>query len=324
MTIPLITVVLDPPEISDPVNFEVKADALLNEGLPDLCDQMNNSIDGINEAVDDINTVFASAGFYATSTTSNTIGTGAKTFFVAPGLGFRKGAFLIISDAAASTVNWLFAQIDASDPATGQLDVVVAADDAHGSGTKTSWVLTMSGPKGVTGGIGKHSIPVPAAAMISATTNGAAAGRVETTTNKVMLASLDFDPSTAETAQFSIPMPKAWNEGTVTFRAIWRHGATTTNYGVAWGLSAMAVSDDDPLDVAFGTEVIVTDTGGTTNDLYTSAESAALTVAGTPAASDVVFFKVRRVVADAADTLAIDASLLHLAVFITTDAGNDA
>jgi hypothetical protein len=115
---------------------------------------------------------------------------------------------------------------------------------------------------------GKQAIPVPAGAMTPNTTNGAASGTVETTTNKNMFVTLDFDSTTSESAQFSMPMPKSWDEGTITFIPYWSHPATTTNFGVVFELSAVAVSNDDPGDVAFGTGQTSIDTGGTTDDIY--------------------------------------------------------
>lgn len=161
--------------------------------------------------------------------------------------------------------------------------------------------------------------------MSPRTTNGAAVGQIETTTNKVMVRTLDFDASTIEYAQFSIRMPKSWNEGTVTFIPSWSHASTTTNFKASWGLQAVAISDDDTLDVAFGTGQTSNDTGGTTNDLYAGPESSAVTIAGTPAAEDLVIFQVYRKADDGTnDTLAIDARLHGVTIYITTDAENDA
>ena len=67
-----------------------------------------------------------------------------------------------------------------------------------------------------------------------------------------------------------------------------------------------------------------TDTGGTTGDVYVSAESSAVTIAGTPAEGDLQFFRVRRKHDDAGDTMAIDAKLLGIVLIVTTNAGNDA
>jgi hypothetical protein len=116
-------------------------------------------------------------------------------------------------------------------------------------------------------GIGKHTVWSPAGSMTARTTSGAVAGTVETTTNKVMIKTLDFDAAAAEYAQFHVQMPKGWNEGTVSAVFVWSHAATATNFGIVWGIQALAVSDDDALDAAFGTAQTVTDTGGTTNDL---------------------------------------------------------
>lgn len=171
---------------------------------------------------------------------------------------------------------------------------------------------------------GKQTIYIPASAMISRTTNGAASGTAETTTNKVMIKTLDFDTSTQEFAQFSVWFPKSWNLGTVTFQAEWSHASTTTNFGVVWALEGIAFSDDDAMDTAFGTAQQVADTGGTTNDKYTTSESSAITIGGSPAAGDVVHFQVKRVPSDGSDTMAIDARLHGIRLFFTTNAATDA
>jgi hypothetical protein len=156
---------------------------------------------------------------------------------------------------------------------------------------------------------GKQSVWVPASAMIPRLTNGAAPGVVEMASNKNMVSTLDFDTTTQEFAQFDIRMPKSWDESTVTFIPVWSHAATTTNFGVVWGLDAVAVSDDDTMDVAFGTAQTSTDTGGTTNDSYQGPESSAITIAGTPAEGDLVMFRIHRDPANGSDTMAIDARL---------------
>lgn len=118
-------------------------------------------------------------------------------------------------------------------------------------------------------------------------------------------------------------MPKSWNEGTITFKPIWSHAATTVNFGTFWTLQAVAISDNDPIAAAYGTLQSSTDTGGTTNNLYHAPESSALTVAGTPAAEDLVFFRLSRDPANAADTMAIDARLHGIVLYITTHAETD-
>jgi hypothetical protein len=89
-------------------------------------------------------------------------------------------------------------------------------------------------------------------------------------------------------------------------------------------MAAMALSNDDALDTAFGTAQSSTDTGGTTDDLYQGPECSAITIAGTPAEGDVVFFRVARNPASGSDTLAVDARLHGVVLVMTTNAANDA
>jgi len=172
--------------------------------------------------------------------------------------------------------------------------------------------------------VGVETIYVPSGAMTARTTNGAASGTVETTTNKVMLKTLDFDTSTQEFAQFSIRMPKSWNESTITAVFTWSHASTTTNFGVVWALEGIALSDDDAGDTAFGTAQQIADTGGTTNDVYVTGATPAITIGGTPAAQDWVVFQVKRIPSDGSDTMAVDARLHGVTLYVTTDAANDA
>jgi len=175
----------------------------------------------------------------------------------------------------------------------------------------------------LSGAVGKQALWIPATAMVARTTNGAASGTAEMTTNKNMFVTLDFDTSTQEFAQFSITMPSSWNESTVTFKPVWSHASTSTNFGVVFQLAAVAVSNDDAGDVAFGTAQTSTDTGGTTNDIYVGPESSAITVSGSPAAGDLVMFQIARVPANGSDTMAIDARLHGIVLYITTDALTD-
>ena len=173
--------------------------------------------------------------------------------------------------------------------------------------------------------VGKHAVPIMAASMAPSATGGCAAlATTATSANKPDLSTLNFDPATEEYAQFAIPMPKSWNEGTITALFRWSHPAATTNFGVVWGIQAVAVSDGDAVAATYGTAQTVADTGGATDTLYVSSETGAITVGGSPAAADTVYFRVYRKAADGSDTLAVDARLHSVVLFLTTDAGNDA
>ena len=170
---------------------------------------------------------------------------------------------------------------------------------------------------------GKETIWIPAVAMYPNTTAGCADIAQVELTNGPEIKVLDFDPSSDENAQFAIAMPKSWDEGTVTFQAYFT--VTGTNTGtVAWGLSGIAISDNDSINTAFGTNVVATAKAhsGTSNDLNVTAESGAVTIGGTPAVGDQCYFQIMRDVS--ADDQSGDARLLGIKIFFTTNAGNDA
>lgn len=171
---------------------------------------------------------------------------------------------------------------------------------------------------------GRQTLWIPAAAMRPSATGGCAAlALTATSANRPDLSTLDFDAGTEEYAQFWVAMPKSWDEDEVTAEFLWTHGATVTNFGVVWGLQGVAISNDDTIDAAYGTAQTVTDTGGTTSDLYISPETSPITLGGSPAESDMVAFRVYRKAADGSDNLAVDAKLLGVRLFYNTNAGTD-
>ena len=170
---------------------------------------------------------------------------------------------------------------------------------------------------------GKETIWVPAVAMYPNSTNGCAAIAQVELSNGPEIKTLDFDKDSDEFAQFAVAFPKSWNEGTVTFQAYFTADSTNTGT-VSWGLSGVAIADNDSVNTAFGTQVAPTAKAhsGTANDLDVTAESGAVTIAGSPSTDEEVFFQISRDVS--ADSLTADAKLLGVKLFFTTDAANDA
>jgi len=214
-------------------------------------------------------------------------------------------------------------QIDITNAATGGSPAI----GATGDDTDVSLNLTSQGAGTVqaNGAVistaGTQTIWVPAVAMYGATTNGAASASVDSGTENVEYKVLDFDTSTQEFACFSVRFPKSWDEGTVTFAPYWT--AASGSGGVVFALQAVALSNDDAIDTAYGTEQTSTDTLITAADVHVGPTSSAITVAGTPADADLTFFRVKRNVADASDTLGVDARLLGIAIFFTTNLTDD-
>ena len=169
---------------------------------------------------------------------------------------------------------------------------------------------------------GKETIWVPASAMYPNTTNGCADLEQVELSNGPEIKTLDFDKDSDEFAQFAVAFPKSWNEGTVTFQAYFTADSTNTGT-VSWALNGVAIADNDSINTAFGTAVAPTAKAhsGTANDLDVTAESGAVTIAGSPSTDEEVFFQIQRDVSE--DSLTADAKLLGIKLFFTTDAAND-
>jgi len=201
----------------------------------------------------------------------------------------------------------------------GEIDLTATAIDINGtcdvSGTLTNGSTAVKVA-------GKESIWVPANAMTPTESNGCASiTAVETTSGRPDMYVLDFDKDSDEFAQFTVAFPKQWNLGTVTFQVFWSGIAATSD--VDWSLDAVAMNDNETIDVAYGTAVVVTDNAqGAVEELLVSAESGAVTIAGTPADNDLCYFRIARDVSG--DAMDGDARLHGIKIFFTTDAANDA
>lgn len=186
---------------------------------------------------------------------------------------------------------------------------------------KTGAVTLDSGDVANVLAVGVVEVWIPASAMTSRTTNGAAAGSAESSTNKVMQITKDFDATTQEFAQFTWFPPKSWNLGTVTFVPVCIPAGSSG--GWVFGLAGVAISNDDAIDAAFGTPQTSTDSFIAATDIHVGPESAAITIAGTPAAGDFVVFQINRTVADGSDTHNGDVKLLGIKLRYTINAAND-
>jgi len=171
---------------------------------------------------------------------------------------------------------------------------------------------------------GKETMWVPASAMYATTTNGAAAAQVETTALRPDMKVMDFADTADDFAQFSVAFPKSWNEGTITYQCFWTPSTTNTGDCI-FGLQGVSCGDSDTIDVEFGTAVNVTDAGiGTVEDQQVTAESSAVTIAGSPAVDQQTYFQIFRDANAGGDTYTGVARLLGIKIFFTTDAANDA
>lgn len=208
--------------------------------------------------------------------------------------------------------------------------VLVAAqlDDPDGNPTE-EYVLLRADEFGrlrTVSPLGDVEIPISASSLKGTGTNGAgdATQLPESAEEPVNLVNYDyiaFDPTTEENAFFQYSIPSGWDEGPITFRVKWTNTAGLATETLVMGLKAVALSDDEALDSAWGTEVTVTDTFLAQNDLHITPESAAVTVGGSPAEGDIVMFNLAR--KTASDNLTGDARILELILTFTRDSPTD-
>ena len=163
-------------------------------------------------------------------------------------------------------------------------------------------------------------IPISAASLKGTTTAGAGDASqlpesAEAPTNNVNYDYMAFDTTTEENAFFQFSIPSGWDEGTITFRIKWTNAAGLTTETLVMGLKALALSNDEALDTAWGAEVTVTDTWLAQNDVHISPESAAVTIGGTPAEGDLILFNLAR--KTASDNLTGDARILEVILTFT-------
>lgn len=125
-----ITALPTPPSSLDPASFSTRADAFLG-ALPTFATEANAVALAMNlNATSD------------SSSTSNLIGLGSKTFTVSASKSFLGGMFLIIADTAAPSTNSMYCQVTSYSSTT----LVVNVTSIFGSGTKTAWTISQTSP----------------------------------------------------------------------------------------------------------------------------------------------------------------------------------
>lgn len=148
MTIPTVTPIAPPPLRGDAEDdFIDDADTFVSS-FPTLATEFNASIAGINAAVVAVEAAALTAvnapGTSATSTTSNDIGTGTKSWGIQTGKALVSGMFLTIARTSAPG-NWMHGSVQTYNSGTGAL--VMSITKFRGSGTGIiDWTLSLAPP----------------------------------------------------------------------------------------------------------------------------------------------------------------------------------
>ena len=230
-----ITALPTAPSRADPANFRTRADAFM-AALPTFATETNTVADEVNtnattattqagiattqagnaetsasNALLSENAAAASAaaaaasaltalnapGTSATSTTSLTIGTGAKSLTIQTGKSIVVGMFMTIT-STASPENWMHGEVTSYDSGTGAL--IINVETATGAGTISAWTVAVSGPKGPSGQAGAS---LSGATTLDLTSGNAtltsASGQVQTITAAVPGRAINLPDSTSMT-----------------------------------------------------------------------------------------------------------------------------
>lgn len=172
--------------------------------------------------------------------------------------------------------------------------------------------------------IGRQTIGLPLDAATGRSTNGPTALREETGSNFNMITGWRFPQGVDRFVQARAPMPPSWDLGTLTARFRARAPVVTTG-DCRFRIRAVALQDDTPSDVAFGTSVLVdTTVKATVANGFVTAETPPFTVANAPAHPSVAAFEIYRAGSETSfDTAAGDIDLLDAWLYYKTTALHD-
>ncbi len=163
-SIPLITPYTTIPNRQNPSTFSADRDTRLQEEATRIT-QQNSMATAMNTLAGEMEDLVAAMTLNDTTDTSSSsvaIGTGSKTFTVTAGKSFITGMSLKI---AYNSLNWMLGEVTSYSGTTLVMNITAIA----GSGTKTSWTISLSGPIGET-----PLITVPRSARTSNTMLAAA------------------------------------------------------------------------------------------------------------------------------------------------------
>ncbi len=251
------------------------------------------------------------------------------------------GAVIVMDDSQTSAINALATAKDAA------LSAIASATSATKAETKAisiknmldnieNFIIkdkaitnikladkTITNDKLADSQIGKHSIYMPAGAILPTKTNGAKSKTTHLAGDIKSISTLDFSGSLVNGAQFSIAMPKSWDEGALQFQIYWLCNHATITNGATFKIAACSIEEMDSFTKSFGAETSLTmDATDRANDLIISDISGDLIVKDA-AVNNLAFFEISRDVSDAGDTIAADAKLIGINLTYTTITATD-
>ncbi|MFZ6773023.1 hypothetical protein ACO0LB_09955 [Undibacterium sp. SXout7W] len=216
-------------------------------------------------------------GVTGTSTTSNTIGTGAKTFTTQTGLGFPIGMPVKFTDVT-NVSNYMKGTITGYNSGTGALSATIAT--TNGSGTIANWQIAFDVPSGSSGYVPVGGL-VPFKNLGSSfTDNGATwlkAGVIATSATYPLAPSVTILDGTTWVAKTGVSItggPVMASSGTGTVIATNAASSVSsyivsTDGGASWATQTLPASGIFAV-VWCGTYFLLINSGGSSGSFYTS------------------------------------------------------
>lgn len=157
-------------------------------------------------------------------------------------------------------------------------------------------LLTLNNGASFTGTYPKKRIFISSTGGTCLTTAGCTdPTQTETTTNDVNYFPAPFAATGGDDNwQATFTLPESYVDGATFIASIEWTGTTEASATVRWGIKGMCIGDDDTLDTAFGTAVTVDDDVTVTGDFQRTADTAAITFAGSPVGGDRCWIQVFR------------------------------
>ncbi len=153
-----------------------------------------------------------------------------------------------------------------------------------------------------------QEIYIDAGAMLTGI-SGASPSSISVSNSGIAYDCFNFDASTSGYAHFKLKLPD-YNLGNLKARFDWTTSGASG--AVVWGIQGVAIGDGDSLSTAWGSPQEIADSFVTGTGVHVTSSTPEITLAGSPQANDLLFFRVYRDTFDAGDTLAVNASLLGL------------
>lgn len=139
MPVPAITPMTDLPSITDPSNFDARADNLITQQFPRLVNEINAAGTAIDAAVLAAQAA-ASVAINGSSSTSVALAAGSKNFTVLAGHSWSIGTWLIIASRANPGTHWFIGQVTAYNDTL----LTISVHSFGGTGSRNDWDISLT------------------------------------------------------------------------------------------------------------------------------------------------------------------------------------